>query len=128
MKNYILCLFLISSAPLLYAEPRFDASSADAIALSSKEIAEAIQENPDIGMQDKGAMSSVVSAVLMESIAYALEKGGPNASQTQSQALMVEFCKKYNNMTAKEMLQNYLNDKKEKEDIENKKRQALEQE
>jgi hypothetical protein len=124
MKNYLLILLAISSTTLLLAEPTFDASSGDAIGESSKAMIEAIKENPDLGMQDKGAMASAISARLMQSVQYILEKGGPNASDRQQEDLMVEFLSKYDGMTAAEFFQAFIKEEKEKNDIENSKRQA----
>ena len=124
MKNYLLILLAISSTPLLLAEPTFDASSGDAINESSKAMIEAIKENPDLGMQDKGAMASAISARLMQSVQYMLEKGGPNASDRQQEALMLEFLSKYNGLTASQFFKAFIKEEKEKNDIENSKRQA----
>jgi hypothetical protein len=114
----------ISSTTLLLAEPTFDASSGDAIGESSKAMIEAIKENPDLGMQDKGAMASAISARLMQSVQYILEKGGPNASDRQQEDLMVEFLSKYDGMSAAEFFQAFIKEEKDKSDIENSKRQA----
>ena len=95
-----------------HGDARIDASTSDSITESTNAILEAVKEDPDLGMQDKGAIAMAISASLLGAVQHTLEKGGPNSSERQQEVLMVEYFKKYDGMNPTEFLQAFIKENK----------------
>jgi len=100
----VVAAFLICVPMRLIADPTFDASSATAFVSSAKKVLSYAQQDPNMGQQDKTIFSLQLSSILIKENQAAIDQAGPNGTQNQIDALFVEHVKKYNGMTATQLV------------------------
>ncbi len=99
--------------------PKFDSSSESSISRSIEKFSQFVDTDRDMPDGEKLALKTLMTTLLLEVQKQILDKGGPSLSSNEKEKILVNYLKKYNNLTPTQFLEAWLKEEKEKEERKN---------